>query len=51
MTPNAADMVEFKLWPTSDFIKKEHSIRIAIAGAGKSIFDRLTKNGTPRFKY
>jgi predicted acyl esterase len=51
MTPNAVDEVEFKLWPTSDFTRKEHSIRIVIAGADKTIFDRLTKNGTPRFKY
>ncbi|MFT6922180.1 MAG: putative acyl esterase [Crocinitomicaceae bacterium] len=45
MTPNAVDEVEFKLWPTSALIRKEHSIRIAIAGVNKSIFDRLPKKG------
>jgi putative CocE/NonD family hydrolase len=47
MTPYVVDDVEFKLWPTSVLIKKGHSIRIAIAGADKSVFDRLPKNGTP----
>ena len=39
--------VSFKLWPTSVLIKKGHSIRIAIAGADKSTFDRTPKRGTP----
>ena len=39
--------VSFKMWPTSVLIKKGHSIRIAIAGADKSTFDRTPKHGTP----
>lgn len=39
--------VSFKLWPTSVLIEKGHSIRIAIAGADNSTFDRTPKRGTP----
>jgi putative CocE/NonD family hydrolase len=39
--------VSFKMWPTSVLIKKGHSIRVAIAGADKSTFDRTPKRGTP----
>ncbi|MDG1334143.1 MAG: CocE/NonD family hydrolase [Crocinitomicaceae bacterium] len=42
--------VAFKLWPTSVLIKKGHSIRIAIAGADKSIFDKFPKNGKPTYE-
>ena len=39
--------IKLKMWPTSVLIKKGHSIRIAIAGADKSTFDRLPKHGIP----
>lgn len=42
--------VVFKMWPTSVLIKKGHSIRIAIAGADKSIFDKCPKNGKPTYE-
>ena len=47
MVPGEVAEVSFKLWPTSVLVKKGHSIRIAIAGADKSTFDRIPKNGTP----
>jgi len=42
--------VAFKMWPTSVLIKKGHSIRIAIAGADKRVFDRFPKHGTPTYE-
>ncbi len=42
--------VAFKMWPTSVLIKKGHSIRIAIAGADKSIFDKCPKHGKPTYE-
>lgn len=50
MVPGEVSEVAFKLWPTSVLIKKGHSIRIAIAGADKSIFDRTPKHRTPRYE-
>jgi putative CocE/NonD family hydrolase len=50
MVEGEVSEVAFKLWPTSVLIKKGHSIRIAIAGADKSIFDRFPKNGKPTYK-
>lgn len=50
MVPGEVSEVAFKLWPTSVLIKKGHSIRIAIAGADKSIFDRTPKHGTPTYE-
>lgn len=50
MVPGEVSEVAFKLWPTSVLIKKGHSIRIAIAGADKSIFDRTPKRGTPSYE-
>lgn len=50
MVPGEVSKVAFKLWPTSVLIKKGHSIRIAIAGADKSIFDRTPKRGTPTYE-
>jgi uncharacterized protein len=49
MKPDEVEQVSFKLWPTSVLIKKGHSIRIAIAGADKSTFDRIPKKGTPTY--
>ena len=49
MTPGKTELITFKLWPTSVLIKKGHSIRIAIAGADKSTFDRIPKTGTPTY--
>lgn len=50
MIPGEICEVAFKLWPTSVLIQKGHSIRIAIAGADKSIFDRTPKRGTPTYE-
>lgn len=47
MVPGKAETIKLNLLPTSVLIKKGHSIRVAIAGADKSTFDRLPKNGTP----
>ncbi|MCH2223514.1 MAG: CocE/NonD family hydrolase [Crocinitomicaceae bacterium] len=48
MKPGNVELVAFKLWPISVLVKKGHSIRVAIAGADKSVFDRLPKRGTPK---
>lgn len=50
MIPGEISEVAFKLWPTSVLIKKGHSIRIAIAGADKRVFDRTPKHGTPTYE-
>ncbi len=47
MVQGETTSIGFKLWPTSVQIKKGHSIRIAIAGADKSTFDRVPKRGAP----
>ena len=47
MIPGEKTNVMFKLWPTSVLIKKGHSIRVAIAGADKSVFDKFPKRGKP----
>lgn len=47
MTRGRVETVKLKMWPTSVLIRKGHSIRIAIAGADKSTFDRTPKFGTP----
>lgn len=49
MTPGEVVEATFKMWPTSVLIKKGHSIRIALAGADKSTFDRVPKKGTPTY--
>ena len=51
MVEGEVSEVAFKLWPTSVLIKKGHSIRIAIAGADKSIFDKFPKNGKPTYEF
>lgn len=50
MVEGEIEEVAFKLWPTSVLIKKGHSIRIAIAGADKSVFDKCPKRGTPTYE-
>lgn len=50
MVPNQVTEVAFNMWPTSVLIKKGHSIRIAIAGADKSIFDKCPENGKPTYE-
>lgn len=47
MVPGKAETIKLTLWPTSVLIKKGHSIRVAIAGADKSTFDRIPEKGTP----
>lgn len=47
MTPGVPEELVLKMWPTSVLIKKGHSIRVAIACADKSTFDRVPKHGTP----
>jgi putative CocE/NonD family hydrolase len=47
MTPGKVEKITLKMWPTSVLVKKGHSIRVAIAGADKSVFDRTPKYGTP----
>lgn len=51
MIPGEVASVSFKMWPTSVLIKKGHSLRIAIAGADKSTFDRTPKRGTPTYTF
>ncbi|XOV67915.1 MAG: CocE/NonD family hydrolase [Fluviicola sp.] len=48
MIPGKAEFVKLRMLPTSVTIKKGHSIRIAIAGADNSIFDKCPKRGKPK---
>ncbi|MDB3906614.1 CocE/NonD family hydrolase [Crocinitomicaceae bacterium] len=47
MIPGKVEEITLRFLPTSVTIKKGHSIRIAIAGADKGIFDKCPKRGKP----
>jgi putative CocE/NonD family hydrolase len=50
MVPHEISEVTFGLLPTSVLIRKNHQIRIAIAGADKDTFDRYPEKGVPTIK-
>ena len=47
MVPDQIEEITLRLLPTSVKIKAGHSIRIAIAGADKAIFNKCPKRGKP----
>jgi len=50
LVPGEITEISFKLFATSVQIKKGHSIRISLAGADKSIFNRFPEEGSPVWK-
>jgi len=47
LKPGEAVTIRFSLCPTSVLLRKEHRIRIALAGADASMFKRYPAEGTP----
>lgn len=47
MLPGVFSEIKFELFPISVLVKKNHRIRIAIAGADNDTFLRIPKKGTP----
>jgi len=47
MKPGEVATIRFSLFPTSVLLRKGHSIRIALAGADASLFQRYPATGTP----
>jgi predicted acyl esterase len=47
LTPGEAATIRFSLYPTSVLLHKGHRIRIALAGADASLFQRYPEEGTP----
>jgi putative CocE/NonD family hydrolase len=47
MKPGEVATIRFSLFPTSVLLQKGHSIRIALAGADASLFQRYPATGTP----
>ncbi len=47
MKPGEVVTIRFSLFPTSVLLQKGHSIRIALAGADASLFQRYPATGTP----
>lgn len=47
LIPGEAVSIRFSLYPTSVLLRKGHSIRVALAGADASIFQRYPAEGSP----
>jgi putative CocE/NonD family hydrolase len=47
LTPGEAARIRFALYPTSVLLRKGHRIRVALAGADASVFQRYPAVGTP----
>jgi len=47
LTPGEPATIRFCLFPTSVLLQKGHRIRLALAGADASLFQRLPAEGTP----
>src|SRR5208283_2860545 len=47
LTPGEAATIRFSMYPTSVLLRKGHRIRVALAGADASLFDRYPAKGTP----
>jgi uncharacterized protein len=47
LTPGESARIRVSLFPTSVLLRKGHRIRIALAGADASFFQRYPSNGTP----
>ena len=48
LVPGQAAEIAFSLFPTSVVLRKGHRIRLALAGADSSVFERCPAEGTPR---
>ena len=47
LTPGEPATIRFSFFPTSVLLRKGHEIRIALAGADASLFQRIPAEGTP----
>lgn len=47
LTPGEPATIRFSLFPTSVMLRKGHRIRVALAGADASLFQRFPAEGTP----
>jgi hypothetical protein len=47
LIPGEAARIRFVLYPTSVLLRKGHRIRVALAGADASVFQRYPADGTP----
>jgi uncharacterized protein len=47
LTPGETATIQFSLFPTSILLRKGHRIRVALAGADASLFQRFPAEGTP----
>lgn len=47
LQPGKAEEIRFSLYPTSVLLRKGHRIRLALAGADASLFQRYPAQGTP----
>jgi putative CocE/NonD family hydrolase len=47
LTPDEPARIRFSLYPTSVLLRKGHRIRVALAGADASVFQRYPAEGTP----
>jgi uncharacterized protein len=47
LTPGEVARIRFSLYPTSVLLRKGHRIRVALAGADASLFQRYPPEGTP----
>ena len=47
LTPGEAATIRFSMYPTSVLLRKGHRIRLALAGADASLFDRYPAEGAP----
>jgi uncharacterized protein len=49
LTPGDPAQIRFSLYPTSVLLRKGHRIRVALAGADASVFQRYPPDGTSRW--
>ena len=47
LTPGEPARIHLSLYPTSVLLRKGHRLRVALAGADASVFQRYPKEGTP----
>src|SRR5882762_5999695 len=48
LAPTAAVTIRLSMSPTSVLLRKGHRIRVALAGADASLFERYPAEGTPK---
>jgi putative CocE/NonD family hydrolase len=47
LTPGETVRIRFELYPTSLLLRKEHRVRVSLAGADAGVFQRFPTEGTP----